>query len=712
MSPLDIAIETIASCGISASEAESICNKLSNFEISGLKQENLWHEIRNNILKPSHPIALHELLRDYSFQGWDDKVHGIKPIWKADEARLARTNIAQILKDKNFSTYDELYKWSIEHGRSFWCMMMERLDVRFEKGYRPTPENIVDTSNPKSPKWFPNAKFNIANSCFTAPHDAVALIYQKEGESELQRFTYGELDKESNKVANALVKHGFKPQDRIAIDMPFNVESVFIFLGILKMGGTLVSLADSFKAADLDIRFEASKPVKAIFTQDITGGLKSFPLYPTVIQSSLAPKAIVITTGGAGFIPLRDGDISFQEFIAGASDKFEAVEMDAEAYINVIFSSSTSSPKDSSNSLPKPPKAIPWKPTTALKSAIDAHLHHDMQTGKILCWPTNLGWMMGSFAIFAAMMNKATLAIFNGSATTPAFAKFIEQAKVNILGLVPSIAETWQRQNTLDGVDWSAIELFSSTGSPSNKTNYFWLMSRVQNYVPCFEYMGGTEIGGGYLICSYYQPASPSCFTTPNLGTDLYIWDKDGGGARRGEVFIVMRNGKDECPPMGLSTVLLNFDHDEKYFARDLPTINGALLREHGDVIIQHPNGFYSSNGRADDGININGIKTSSLDIENYIKDAKIEYLKEVAAVGVRPPEGGEDLLVIYALVDENSKIDIDRLKSAVREAIKLRNPQLARVHDVVVVPNFPYTATGKLMRRYLQDSYLENMKK
>ena len=54
------------------------------------------------------------------------------------------------------------------------------------------------------------------------------------------------------------------------------------------------------------------------------------------------------------------------------------------------------------------PKAIPWDQTTPIKSAIDAHLHHDTHPGDVLCWPTNMGWMMGPWLVYATLMNKAT----------------------------------------------------------------------------------------------------------------------------------------------------------------------------------------------------------------------------------------------------------------------------------------------------------------
>ena len=82
--------------------------------------------------------------------------------------------------------------------------------------------------------------------------------------------------------------------------------------------------------------------------------------------------------------------------------------------------------------------------------------------------------------------------------------------------------------------------------------------------------------------------------------------------------------------------------------------------------------------------------------------------LQEVAAVAVRPPEGGEDWLVIYITKDAEVNTGAEAFKGPIRAAIKHHNPQLARVHDVVIIDKMPLTASGKLRRRFLQDSYLE----
>ena len=86
---------------------------------------------------------------------------------------------------------------------------------------------------------------------------------------------------------------------------------------------------------------------------------------------------------------------------------------------------------------------------TPIRCAANAFFHHDIREGDTVAWPTNLGWMMGPWLVFAALLNGATIALFQGSPLGRAFGVFVQQAGVTMLGLVPSIAKTWRATNCM-----------------------------------------------------------------------------------------------------------------------------------------------------------------------------------------------------------------------------------------------------------------------
>ena len=664
--------ENLTECGLDRSTSDRLLECINPL-LASLPAAACWKEISQTILTPDHPFTLHQLLCNTIFADW---AGAAAPAWFPAEDDVEKTNIAAVMRELNLDSYEALHSWSVHHCTDFWELMIERLGIQFHRKF----SEVVDLSKgDEFPKWLVDARLNIVKSCFNAPSDATAIIFQSEG-SMLSTMTYGELNALTNRVANGLVDAGFQPGDPIAVNMPMHAESVPIYLGIIKAGGVVISIADSFAPDEIQMRLRIAN-AKGIFTQDSIHRVgKQLPLYAKVVDAD-APKAIVLFRGDEPPIKLRNGDWTWEEFLSD-SDQFDPVGCDPHDHTNILFSSGTTGE----------PKAIPWTQTTPIKCAADAYLHHDIQTGDVLAWPTNLGWMMGPWLIYASLINRATIALYDGAPTAREFGEFVQNARVTMLGVVPSLVRAWKNTECMKGLDWQAIKAFSSTGECSNSEDMLFLMS-LAGYRPIIEYCGGTEIGGGYLTGTTVQPAAPATFTTPALGLDIVICDEEGQPSDNGEVFVIP-------PSIGLSTELLNKDHHEVYFAGTPPLLKMPPLRRHGDGVERLANGYYRIHGRVDDTMNLGGIKVSSAEIEEVLNS--VSGIREVAAIAVSPPDGGPSQLVIYAVLLPGA--DKGSLTTSLQSAIREHLNPLFRIHHVIVVDALPRTASNKIMRRVLRD--------
>lgn len=605
---------------------------------------------------------------DKFYHLWNEEKDGPFPVWEPTPEEIKKTNIFSVMGDLKISSYSQFHSFSVNNRQEFWQKTLEKIGVVYKKKY----DAILDLSQGiEQPKWLSGAKLNIADSCFKPDPHKIAIISQSEN-GPIKNTTYGELNVLSNKVAHGLTGLGLKKGDAVAIDMSMNMESVAIYLGIVKAGMVVVSIADSFAPDEIATRLRISK-AKLIFTQDylIRGG-KSLPLLEKVKKSSDIP-CIVLYSGE------KLTDRSFLDFIGTQSENFQSIEMVPDDFSNILFSSGTTGD----------PKAIPWSHSTPLKCAADGFYHQDIKSTDIVCWPTNLGWMMGPWLIYATFINNSTMAIFEGLPTGVEFGEFILAAKVSVLGVVPSIVKTWKNTNVMNDRHFAYLKCFSSTGECSNFDDYFYLMS-LANFRPIVEYCGGTEIGGSYIGGNLVQPSSPGSFSGPILGLDFKILDENGNDCDEGELFIIP-------PSIGLSTVLLNSDHHKIYFEG---TPNH--LRRHGDRVKKLPNGYFKGQGRADDTMNLGGIKTSSAEIERVLN--KVEGVIETAAIAVEPKGGGASLLVIFAVLKrEIPKEEVQKIfQIAMREKL---NP-LFKIFDVVLIPALPRTASNKVIRRALRSTY------
>jgi acetyl-CoA synthetase len=642
--------------------------------IAGRPPEAAWMHVARELLDPAHPHAVHRLAYDEVFASWND-ADGPRPAWTPTPEEAAATHIAATCERLGFVNYAQLYRWSIEQRAEFWQDCIDTFGIRF----RTAPTSVVDLSGGvETPRWLPGASLNIVESCFLARRDVTAIVFQREG-GPIETLSYGELDALSNRFANGLSRFGMKPGGAVAIAMPMTVEAVVAYLGIVKAGCAVVSIADSFAPEEIRTRMRIAGAEVAVTQDVVVRAGKTLPMHTKLVAAG-ARACVICAHDRALAVPLRDTDREWGAFLS-SDERFAARAGAPGDTTNILFSSGTTGE----------PKAIPWSHTTPIKCVMDGYYHHDIHSGEVVAWPTNLGWMMGPWLIYASLVNHATMGLYYGAANTPEFCRFVETARVRMLGVVPSLVKAWRAHGMTDGTDWSGVRAFSSTGEASNADDYLWLMARAR-YRPVIEYCGGTEIGGGYITQTLVQPASPATFSTPTLGLEVAILDEQGRPGTQGELYVVP-------PSIGLSVSLLNRHHHEVYYQETPRGPRGETLRRHGDQVEALPNGYYRAHGRADDTMNLGGIKVSSAEIERAV--LSMDGITDAAAIAVDPPGGGPSLLVLYVVAAGATP---DALKPKLQETISRTLNPLFRVHEVRVVDSLPRTASNKVMRRVLRD--------
>nr|GME08064.1 probable acyl-activating enzyme 18, peroxisomal isoform X1 [Ipomoea batatas] len=683
----------------------------------GEEPRDVWREITaRKLLKPWHPHALHQLIYYSVYHDYDESSLGPPLYWfpSLDEAkctnlgRLMETHGPKVLgasyKDP-IASFKQFHKFSVEHPEIYWSFVLNELSIRF----REAPKCILDTSDKSKPRgsWLPGSVLNIAECCLLPSSyprkqdNSLAIVWRAEGrdDEDVNCMSLKELREQVMLVANALDSI-FSKGDTIAIDMQMTEKAVIIYLAIVLGGFVVVSIADSFAPKEIATCLRVSK-AQGIFTQDfIVRGGRRFPLYSRVVEA--APKKVIVlpAAGEDVEIQLRQQDVSWKGFLAGAHhlprpSYYTPVYQPIDAITNILFSSGTTGD----------PKAIPWTHLSPMRTAADSWAHADVQAGDVYCWPTNLGWVMGPTLLYACFLTGATLALYHGSPLGRSFGKFVQDAGVTILGTVPSLVKAWKSTDCMKGLDWTRIRVFATTGEASNVDDDLWLTSRAY-YKPIVECCGGTELASTYVAGSLLQPQAFGTFSTASMSVDFVILDEDGHAypddkACIGEVGLFPIN-------FGASEVLLNADHERVYF-KGMPVHKGMQLRRHGDILKRTVGGYLVVQGRADDTMNLGGIKTSSVEIERVCNLADNNVV-ETAAVSASPANGGPEQLVIFVVLKEGFKIAPEELKTKFSRAIQRNLNPLFKVNAVKIVPSFPRTASNKVLRRLLRDKWKQEL--
>lgn len=601
---------------------------------------------------------------------------GLLATWSPDADACAASNLAAWLHGLGHADYPALHAWSVNEPEAYWRATLDALKLTFEqspRAERGAPENF------ENPRWFDGARLNVARACLDGSGQPAALIVGRG--RELRSYTKAELRRRVQRAAAGLQRLGVNSGDGVAIAVPLGLEAVTAYLALLYIGAVVVCVAESYSEQELAVRLDITRPRWVITSVCVRRAGKALPLYDKFVHVQ-APRAIVVLDG-AEDVTLRPEDVVWESFFAHGNESMPSVPVATpiDATNTVLFSSGTTGS----------PKAIPWTPACAIKAAADAKWHLDVRSGDRLMWPTSLGWMMGAWSIFATLLNDAALVIFDDAPTLRGLGELVQAAKVTQLGVVPSLVRAWREARSMEGLDWSSLRLFASTGECSNPTDTLYLMW-LGRFRPMIEYCGGTEIAGGYITSSLLAPCIPSCFTTATLGQEFACLDDAGAAVNEGEAFLTVAS-------VGLSTTLLNRDHHAEYYA-GTPRPG---LRRHGDLVAVVAPGYYRVLGRADDTMNLGGVKVSSAEIERACSD--LPGVRELAAIAVAPPDGGPSALVLcVATTDEAPSLDalLARAQQCVRERV---NP-LFKVAKVMLVDGLPRTASNKVMRRVLRSRY------
>ncbi|KAL3719821.1 hypothetical protein ACJRO7_004752 [Eucalyptus globulus] len=670
-----------------------------------LDPREVWRELASTgALKPSHPHRVHQLVYYSVYSGWDASARGPPLYWFPSLSQSKQTNLGRLMESHGrkllgssykdpITSFSLFQKFSVEHPDVYWSIALNELSLSF---HRPQPRGT----------WLPGAVFNIAECCLLPSQqqrrgdDSIALVWRDEGYDHMNvnRMTLKELREQVMLVANAL-DVTFSKGDAIAIDMPMTVHAVIIYLAIVLGGFVVVSIADSFSSKEDASRLHISK-AKGIFTQDfIQRGGRKFPLYSRVVEANPVKAIVLPVAGDSVGVKLREQDMSWKAFLSQVDHVprrhyYPAFYQSTDSVTNILFSSGRTGE----------PKAIPWTQLSPIRCSADSWAYINIQAGDVFCWPTNLGWVVGPIVLYSCFLAGATLALYHGSPLGRDFGKFVQDAGVTILGIVPSLVKPWKSTQCMEGLEWTKIRFsffFSSNWSHDHQS-----LSSKSFYSPIIEFCGGTELASSYIQGNHLQPQAFGAFSNASMTTGFVILD-DHGAPRPDDQPCVGEVGLFPVY-MGATNRLLNADHEEVYF-KGMPTYKGAQLRRHGDIIKRIVGGYYIVQGRADDTMNLGAIKTSSVEIER-VCDREDESILETAAISLRPPTGGPEQLVVLVVLKKGCKAEPNDLKMKFLKAIQRNLNPLFKVSSVKIVVEFPRTASNKPLRRVLRDQMRQQL--
>jgi acyl-CoA synthetase (AMP-forming)/AMP-acid ligase II len=154
--------------------------------------------------------------------------------------------------------------------------------------------------------------------------DKLALIFQD------RRWTYGEFQREVERVANGFIRMDVKKGDRIAFLLPNSAEFLCAVFAVTKIGAVFVPLNPQYTAEEAEYVLQHSEASRVLTSPELLTLVGS-------VRAKLPHLKQVIVTGADD----HAGALSWRKFLSGVSDTSPGVEIAPEDLASITYTSGT-----------------------------------------------------------------------------------------------------------------------------------------------------------------------------------------------------------------------------------------------------------------------------------------------------------------------------------------------------------------------------------
>ncbi|MEZ4634346.1 MAG: AMP-binding protein [Caldilineaceae bacterium] len=499
-----------------------------------------------------------------------------------------------------------------------------------------------------------------------------------------------------NRCANALRALGLSKGDAVGLYMPMIPELAIAFLAVIKIGGVILPLFSGYGPAAISTRL-ADAAARAVFTADgyyrRGNAIAMKPNLDEALQAVPSVEHVIVVNRAEGddVTMNADRDRWWHDYVPDFSIEAETEHTDAEDVLMLIYTSGTTG---------RPKGAIHTHCGFPIKAAQDLRHAFDLKPGDVLYWMTDMGWMMGPWLVFGALLNGASMLFYDGAPDFPNVDRtweIVDKHNVTHLGLSPVLIRALMPHGAeqVTRHDVSSLRAVGSTGSPWDPDSWDWVFTHVLGrQKPIINYSGGTEISGGIISGSFFKPLKPGAFAGPIPGMAVDVVDEEGKPVR-GEVgelvirapWIGMTRGFWQDPQRYLDTYWRRFED----------------VWVHGDFAAIDEDGLWYILGRSDDTIKVAGKRLGPAEVESILNAHPA--VTESAAIGVPHPIKDNEVVAFCVLAPGTAPGESLRAELESLVTTELGRPLKPR--EIKFCTSLPKTRNAKVMRRLIRAAYL-----
>ena len=183
-------------------------------------------------------------------------------LWKPSPKQIAESNLTRFTswlkkeRQLDFSDYNDLWSWSVEHLADFWQSIWEYFEVESSTSY----DKVLGKKEMPGAEWFPGASVNFAQHVLRQERTNTDALFFFSELSPQSSINWEQLAGDVRILATQLRALGIKPGDRVVAYMPNIPETVIAMLATTSIGAIWTSSSPDFGLRSVLDRYTQIKP--------------------------------------------------------------------------------------------------------------------------------------------------------------------------------------------------------------------------------------------------------------------------------------------------------------------------------------------------------------------------------------------------------------------------------------------------------------------
>ena len=474
------------------------------------------------------------------------------------------------------------------------------------------------------------------------------------------RRTYRELNQRANQAANAMLKMGVKPGDRVAILALNDPEYIELYYGLGKIGAVMVPL--NHRLAPPEVAYIANDCGAETF---IFG--REFAPVAEAIRNQIPAKTFL------GIMDAPPDWARSYEAVVGAApaDEPEHVGGDDDTLTILYTSGTTGKPKGAELT-----HYGYYSNSVNLKATLG-------DIGNRLLMPLPL-FHIGALAPTPMCAHFGQTMIVQRAFEPAEFLRLIQTENVSWFGSVPQVLMFLRSVPLFETFDWSTIKLALVYAAPVPVT---LIKAFAEKGMEVRQLYGMTECTGPATVidAEHAIQKAGSC-GPPFFHTDVRVVDDDGNDV-----------GVDE-----VGELIMRTTHPMKGYYNN-PQATANTLRDgwlySGDIARMDADGYLYILDRKKDMIISGGENIYPAEVEDCLLGHP--SIADVGVIGAPDEKWGEAVKAIVVLKEGQSLTQEALIDWCKDKLARFKTPR-----EVVFTAEIPRTPTGKVLKRVLRDQY------